>query len=174
MKSLNTLQTLSKIGKVLCKIAFVCSIVGFCGCIAGIISVALQDENAVKIGGVTLHGILQKTVRYNDRELIAAMSAWMIVCAGEAVIAKFARTYFENEIKSGTPFTYGGADELKRLGIITIAVSLGCSALAEAVQELAAGSTGTVNFEGGTSAAFGIMFIVGSVLCRYGAEACKG
>lgn len=173
MKSLNTLQTLSRLGRVLSKIAFVCSLVGFCGCIAGIVSEVLQDENVIRIGGVTLHGILEKTGRYNDRELIAAMSAWLIVCAGEAVIARFAQIYFWNEIKRGTPFTDDGADELKRLGIITLAVSLGCSALAEAVQELVAGSVGMVSFEGGTSAALGIMFIVGSVMCRYGAEACK-
>ena len=63
MKSLNTLQTLSRLGRVLSKIAFVCSLVGFCGCIAGIVSVVVQDENVIRIGGVTLHGILEKTGR---------------------------------------------------------------------------------------------------------------
>lgn len=37
MKSLNTIQKLSKIGKVLSKIAFIFSVIGFCGCIAGLL-----------------------------------------------------------------------------------------------------------------------------------------
>ena len=39
MKSLNTIQKLSKIGKVLSKIAFIFSVIGFCGCIAGLLSI---------------------------------------------------------------------------------------------------------------------------------------
>ena len=29
--------------------------------------------------------------------------------AGQAVLAKFAETYFRNELQAGTPFTFGGA-----------------------------------------------------------------
>ena len=38
MRSLKTIQKLSSLGSILSKIAFVLSVVGFCGCIAGRIS----------------------------------------------------------------------------------------------------------------------------------------
>ena len=42
------------------------------------------------------------------------------ICAGEAVLAKFAEHYFKRELTDGTPFNLGGAKELMRLGILTI------------------------------------------------------
>ena len=41
MNTLKTIQTLSKIGKILSKIVYICCVVGFCGCIVGIISLGL-------------------------------------------------------------------------------------------------------------------------------------
>ena len=40
MKNLKTLQTLSKMGKILSRIAFVFAMIGACGCIMGLLSVA--------------------------------------------------------------------------------------------------------------------------------------
>ena len=50
MKSLNTIQKLSKIGKVLSKIAFIFSVIGFCGCIAGLLSLNFGNGRLIKIG----------------------------------------------------------------------------------------------------------------------------
>ena len=41
MNTLKTIQKLSKIGKVLCKIAFVFAVIGFCASAAGIISLCV-------------------------------------------------------------------------------------------------------------------------------------
>ncbi len=38
MSTLKTIQTLSKIGRILSKTVYICCVVGFCGCIVGIIS----------------------------------------------------------------------------------------------------------------------------------------
>ena len=58
----------------------------------------------------------------------------MVVCAGEAVLAKFAEVYFQNELQAETPFTLAGAKELLRLGILTITIPTGC-AVAESIVE---------------------------------------
>ncbi len=112
MKSLKTIQTLSKIGKVLSKIAFIFSVIGFCGCIAGIVSLTFGNGSLIKIGGVTLHGLISDNLGYNIKSIGAALAGWMIVCAGEAILAKFAEGYFRNELNAGMPFTYAGAKEL--------------------------------------------------------------
>lgn len=178
MKSLKTIQTLSKIGKVLSKIAFIFSIIGFCGCIVGLISLFWGNGSLIKIGGVTLHSLISENRGYNMKSISAVLSGEMIVCAGEAVVAKFAEIYFKHESQAETPFTSSGAYELKRLGILTIAVSAGCAVLGTIVQELMAGFAGAAVLMENTydceSAVFiGIVFIIMSIFCKYGAEVMK-
>ncbi len=177
MKSLDTIQKLYKIGRVLSKIAFIFSVVGFGGCIAGLLSLSFGNGNLIKIGGVTLHGLISEEYGFNIKSISAALTGWMIVCAGEAVLARFAEGYFKNELKAGTPFTLTGAKELMRLGILTLAVPTGCAAAGSIVEGIIAGfmvvektEAMDMYFSNEASIALGIMFILGSLLCRYGAE----
>ncbi len=172
MKTLNIIQTLSKIGKVLSKIIYVCSIVGAVGCAVGIVSLPFADSGILKIGGMTIHGFIVS--RGGDpNTLYSAMSGAMIVCIGEAITAKFAKNYFENELASETPFTLSGSKELFRLGIITICVPLGSLILSQIISSIVAELIGcgeAFNPEGTDSVALGVMFILMSLLCKYGAE----
>ena len=177
MKSLNTIQKLSKIGKVLSKISFIFSLIGFCGCFAALLSLSFGNGGLIKIGGVTLHGLISEEYGYNVKSIIATLSGWMIFCVGEAVLAKFAEAYFKNELKAETPFTLDGAKELLRLGILTLAVPTGCAVVASIVEGIIAGFMNVekaaamdMYFDNAASIALGVMFIIGSLLCRYGAE----
>lgn len=177
MKSLNTIQTFSKIGRVLSKIAFILSIVGFCGCIAGLISLRFGNGSLIKIGGVTLHGLISEKYGYNIKSITATLSGWTIVCVGEAVLAKFAEVYFKNELKTETPFTIVRAKELLRLGILTLIIPTGCAVVGSIVEGIIAGfmkvekaAAMDMYFDNEPSIVLGIMFILGSLLCRYGTE----
>ena len=126
MKTLKTIQTLAKIGKVLSCIAFIFACIGFGGSVVGALSAAFGGF-AIKLGGVTIYDLFGGA-RYSELEgVCAALLGWMIVCAGEAVVAKFAELYFKRELAAGTPFTLSGAKELTRLGILTLAVPTGCA-----------------------------------------------
>ena len=177
MKSLDTIQKLSKIGRVLSKIAFIFSVIGFCGCIAGLLSLSFGNGSLIKIGGVTLHGLVSEEYGYNIKSITATLSGWMIVCAGEAVLAKFAEVYFKNELKAETPFTLAGAKELLRLGILTLTIPTGCAVAGSIAEGIIAGfmkvekaAAMDMYFDNEASIVLGIMFILGSLLCRYGAE----
>ena len=177
MKSLNTIQKMSKIGKFLSKIAFIFSVIGFCGCIAGLLSLHFGNGSLIKIGGVTLHGLISEEYGYNIKSITATLSGWMIVCAGEAVLAKFAEVYFKNELSVETPFTLAGAKELLRLGILTLTIPTGCAVVGSIVEGIIAGfmkvkkaAAMDMYFDNEASIVLGIMFILGSLLCRYGAE----
>ena len=177
MKSLHTIQQLSKIGKVLSKIVFIFSIIGFCGCIAGLLSLNFGNGGLLKLGGVTLHGLIPEEYGYNIKSITATLSGWMVVCAGEAVLARFAEFYFKNELQAGTPFTFGGAKELLRLGILTLAVPTGSAVIGSIVEGMVVGfmraeKAASMNryFCNEASIVLGIMFILGYLLCRYGAE----
>lgn len=177
MKNLNTIQTLAKIGETLSKIAFICSLVGACICAVGMISLPLAGGEIFKIGGVSIYGLMKLEPGEGLKSALVFMLGWLIVCIGEAVLAKFAEIYFKNELKAGTPFTFDSAKELTRLGILTAALPIGCAVLAEILQgiiagfmdvEIAPSSEICIDNEG--SVVLGIMLIVMSVLCRYGAE----
>ena len=177
MKSLSVIQRLSKIGKILSKIAFIFSVIGFCGCIAGLLSLCFGGGSLIKIGGISLHGLIPKEYGCNIGSITAALSSRLIVCAGEAVLAKFAELYFKNELKAETPFTMVGAKELLRLGILTIAIPTGCAVSGSIVEGIIVGfmkveqaTTIDMYFDNAASIVTGIMFILGSLLCRYGAE----
>ena len=172
MKTLKTIQTLSKIGKVLSKIMFIFCIIGFCGCIVGILSMALGAPT-LKIGGVTLESILNTEAEVTIGTVYAAMAAGMILCAGEAVLAKFAEHYFKRELADGTPFTFAGAKAMLRLGILTICLPIGTQIIAEiihAVIEQAMQDVAPLRLDSVGSVALGVMFIVMSLICRYGAD----
>ena len=177
MKSLDTIQKLSKIGRVLSKIAFLFSVIGFCGCIAGLLSLSFGNGSLIKIGGVTLHALISEEYGYNIKSFTAALSGWMIICAGKAVLSKFAEVYFKNELKAETPFTLVGAKGLLLLGILTLAIPTGCAVAGSIVEGIIAGfmqvekaEAMDIYFDNAASIALGIMFILGSLLCRYGAE----
>lgn len=121
-KNYKVLQTIVKIGKILSKVAFVFSIIGICGCFVGLLSNVFGSSKVFKIGGVTIYGLLADFDAYNVKSISATLVAWLIVCMGEAVLAKFAELYFRNAEAFGTPFTHTGARELRRLGIMMIVI----------------------------------------------------
>ena len=177
MKSLDTIQKLSKIGRVLSKIAFLFSVIGFCGCIAGLLSLSFGNGSLIKIGGVTLHALISEEYGYNIKSITAALSGWMIICAGKAVLSKFAEVYFKNELKAETPFCPDKRKGLLLLGILTLAIPTGCAVAGSIVEGIIAGfmqvekaEAMDIYFDNAASIALGIMFILGSLLCRYGAE----
>ena len=173
MNSLKTIQTLSKIGKVLSKIAFIFSVIGFFSGAAGLISLAFGKDALAVIGNMKIHGTILSDMGVNAANFAAALSGWMIVCAGEAVVAKFAEIYFKNELQAETPFTLGGAKELQRLGILVIAVSVLCNAAGVLIEGVISGFTNvenTVEFNVYSNVALGVVFIIVSLLCRCGAE----
>lgn len=114
------------------------SVIGFCGCIAGLLSLSFGNGSLIKIGGVTLHALISEEYGYNIKSITAALSGWMIICAGKAVLSKFAEVYFKNELKAETPFTLVGAKGLL-LGILTLAIPTGCAVAGSIVEGIIAG-----------------------------------
>ena len=176
-KNYIVLQKLVRLGKVFSKVAFAFSIIGICGCVIGVLSNLLGNGQVLKIGGVTIYGLLADFNADNVNSIRSTLLAWLIVCIGQAVVAKFAELYFRNAEISGTPFTHTGARELRRLGIIMMVIPTGCAALAEIMQGTMIGIMNVMtddwselNFDNEASVVVGIMFIMGAFLCGYGAE----
>lgn len=174
MKTLNTIQIFSKIGKILSKIVYICCIVGICGCALGAFAMFIGAET-LKLGGMTLHSILETEANVSVGTIIAAIVVGMILCIGEYVISRMAYRYFKNELNAGTPFTEDGAKELLHLGVSVIWIPIVTAVLAQVAQGVIAQFMDNVeklNLDGFDSVTLGVMFIFMSLLCKYGAE-CK-
>ena len=175
MKTLKTVQTLSKIGRVLSKIVFIFCIVGFCGCLVGVAGL-LAGAEALKLGGMTLHGLLEAEAEMSLPDTYAAIAIGLVFCAAEAVLSKFAEVYFKRELADGTPFTLRGAKELLRLGILTIAIPTGAlivCAIGMGVARQLVPELRELSVDGFGSVGLGLGMIVASLLCRLGAETAK-
>ncbi len=172
MKTLNTIQTLSKIGKVFSKIVYICCIVGFCGSAVGIIAMLIGGE-AIKLGGVTLHNIFESEANVSIGTVWAAIAVGIIFSIGEFFVSRMSYRYFDNELKAGTPFNEDGAKELLHLGISVIWIPIVTAVLAQVAQEVISQfmeASDKIQIECFDSVALGVMFIIMSLLCKYGAE----
>ena len=164
MDTLKILQKLYRLGRILSKIAYVCAIVAACLCAAGIASFAL-GAGTLRLGGVTIRGLVRADTSLSEGALYAAMTAGLIVMAGEAVLSRFAAGYFAQALADGTPFRAESARSLLRLGILTILAEIACAVLektSSGAVELPLGADGSV--------VLGVMFIVLSLVCRCAAE----
>lgn len=170
-KSLKTVQTICKVCKVLAEIAFVMFVV-----IVALMLVAAIFTGTGKLDALLSSGALdldEMLQQYGaTQEYVTAVLVCMtIIIAAEAVVAKFINVYFKHELKAGTPFTFEGAKEMLRLGIITIAVPAGASLVAAIVFGIMAAGSGLdseFNFE--ISLGMGLMFLALSPLLKHGTE----
>ena len=174
MKTLPTIQKLSKVAKILCKIVFICCLVGGIGCLVGIISLALIPEG-FEINGVTIHGIIEESAEVSMGTVYASMAVGMIMCAGEAVLSKIAEKYFKMELEAGDPFTIDGANYLMKLGVCTMCILVAADILASIVHgimKMTMENVGKLDLSAINSGSImlGVMFIIGALVCHWGAE----
>ena len=172
MKTLETIQILSKVGKVLSKIIYICCIVGLCGCGVGLVALCIGAD-VVKFGGLTLHSILEAEAGISTGTVLASVLAGAILCVGELVVSRMACRYFENELAAGTPFTFDGAKELLHLGIRLIWIPIVTVVIAQVshgIIDQFFTNVEKLDLDGYTSVALGVMCILMSLLCKYGAE----
>lgn len=172
MKSLKTIQTLSKVGKILSKIVFICSIIGICGYIIGIIALKV-GANVLEAYGATFDAFFPAGSKITENTIYAFFISSTLVLIGEAVVAWFAERYFKRELKDGTPFTIEGSKQMLILGIIVICVPIVAQLFSEIAYTLMQSifdNVADISINYGSSIGIGVMFILTSVICRYGAE----
>ena len=172
-KTLNILQTLAKIGKIISKIGYVCSIIGAIGCAAGIASLAAGATNVLKIGGVTIHGLIEQSDEMSIGSMYMEVIVGLICCIGAILLTRRAVRYFTNELEAGTPFTLDGAKEMLHLGIWAVCVPVGvviASSIAHEIIDYIFPQIGELSLSSYISPSIGIALIIISVICRYGAE----
>lgn len=170
MKTLKTIQVLCRMGQILSKVVFILCTIGAAGCLFGILGVVTGDA-ILRVGGESMEKFFaDRGISYGT--VCASMTVGAILCAGEAVLARFAELYFRREQRAGTPFTHAGAKELLRLGILAIAIPLGAQMLAEIAHSVFTSlmpAVAPLSLDSSAPVAGGVAMLLMSLLCTYGA-----
>ena len=165
MKSLNVIQTICKVLKILATIAFVCCIVGAATSLIGaIILFCINEESA----------LWQSATEYISDESLnlnllrcSCVSA-VVTCAISAVMSGFMKNFFADELAAGTPFDKTICKKMLKVGILYLSLSVVSVILAAIVY-----ACFDVPYDDGSNYGgfgTGIMFILCWVICRYGAD----
>lgn len=170
-KSLKTIQTISKVGKIISDIIFIFSIIGAVACIIAVS--ALASSQNVVLEGQSMIDLIE-SVGINFVTVMFSCAASILACIGSAVVAKFASNYFANELEDGTPFTYAGSKELLRLGILATAIPVAISIIISVAFTITKIFWPMLSEEAiandSVSIVFGLMLIVLSIVFKHGAE----
>ena len=172
MKTLNTIQKLSKIAAVICKVLFILCVVGIVCCAVSLVFLAALPEGFV-VNGMTVKAYIEANAKASIGTCYTALAVGIILCVGEAVLCKIAERYFRHELEAGTPFTFEGAKELIQLGILTICIPIGsaiASGIVHAVLSRIMTDVSDLNLNNTVSFGMGLAFVFAGLLCRSAAE----
>lgn len=169
-RSLKTVQTICKVCKILAEIAFVMFVVIVALMLAAAIFTGTGNFDALVSSGAL---VLDDAIMHSgaaQEYVVAICVAIIIVFSAEAVVAKFINVYFKHELKAGTPFTFEGAKEMLRLGIIAIAVPAAASIISAIYLTVVTADSGDWNFSVKISLGLGLVFLALSPLLKHGTE----
>ena len=85
MKTLETIRRFSRLGRTLSKTAFVLAVIGFCGCVLGIFSLALGSDGAIQAESVTAEDIRCASASGNVQMGTSAGRRWISAPAAGAL-----------------------------------------------------------------------------------------
>lgn len=157
-------MTIFKVARIVAKVIFILCIIGAAGCIVALFALPLV--------GLALPSVFfEESALYLPTAYLDCVSG-LFSCAAEAVLAFLAERYFAKALKAGTPFTFEGAKECLRLGIIYLIASVALSVILGIVAGISLiVSTGELSsFDVSVSLSTGLFFIFMSLIFKHGAE----
>lgn len=124
MKSHEIVQKFCKVAYIIAKVLMILMFVS-----TGLIlfsAVMMFALSSVEMFNEILNSSLAEfEMDFSSFQLGMLLIAEAVVAFAEGIVFMYAKRYFDNELKDGTPFTHRGADELKALGIRLLAWPLG-------------------------------------------------
>ncbi len=120
MSNLEKIQKGMRVLRILSKIILILAIVGVA---LASIGATLVASDVLNMENQFLH-FLSATAEMSKGKLVGNLTAAAISLLSGGILTAFAYRYFTAELKEGTPFTNAGADRIKQLGIMEIALSV--------------------------------------------------
>ena len=170
MKSLQTIQKTCKVFQTLTKIAMILCFVGSGLLLLGLVcGIVISSTGAVIVGN--METLYRLTSSASFLEMVGTLLTELVVTLTDALLFLYAWKYFSTEQADGTPFSYRGADLMKRLGILLLVLPAVAAILAwEICRIFAVPQVKAPDLGSETGIVLGIMLILVSVILHYGAE----
>lgn len=171
MKSLNRIQILIKICRIVCYILFGCFIAGVAGCVLGMI--ILNFVKDINLGnGTTITTELAKNgITING--CYAMMAAGIVGCGVGIFLSIYTANFFKKILDEGTPFKRSIVKETRIVGLVNVLVNIAASILigigfgiAKAIDP----GIGKLANYSGVSITFGIILLLISLFIDYPVE----
>ena len=168
MKSLEIIQKIINVLRILAKIAFIFCIIGAVTAAIGAASLFAINENS-EIWKKALEAIQPDTI---DLAAVRCSCLTGVVgCVVGAVLSWFSKRLFEDELAAGTPFDRYICKDMLKVGIIYLAVSVVSGIIIAIIYACFNLDADGSEFSGFTT---GIIYIICWLLCRYGADVKEG
>lgn len=170
MKSLETVQKIFRVFQIITKIGMIISFVWAGFTAAGLLCTAAFHNNSMVMYNI-LESIPGTELAGSIYQVTGVLLADLVFALTDAVLFLMAYRYFSMEQMDGTPFTYCGAEQLRKLGIRTIVFPLVAVILAAVFYAIFGVSEAAMSDWGNlTSITTGIVMILVSFVFGYGAD----
>ena len=163
MRSLKRVQALVKVLEIITKIIFVCCVIGLVFCVFGGIGVAIigNDSNA----WAEISKSAQTTMSFNMGMCTCIVGA--IMCAGETALYYYVKKFYKKELLIGTPFDKTVVREMRKIGILHIAIPFGVAVISAIVMLI---FRVDLNITSIGDLTIGLVYILLSLVFDYGAD----
>lgn len=165
MSNLEKIKKGMRVLQILSKIILIVAIVGVA---LASIGATLVASDVLNMENQFLH-FLSVTAEMSKGQLVGILTAAAISLLFGGILTAFVYRYFTAELKEGTPFTNAGADRIKQLGIMEIALSVISMWVIDGIYENISLAEWN-RFDDAGSITLGICLILLSMVVRYGAE----
>lgn len=165
MSNLEKIQKGMRVLQILAKIILIFAIIGVVLASSG---AALVASDVLNMENQFLH-VLSVTAEMSKGQLVGILTATVTSLLFVGILIAFAYRYFTAELKEGTPFTNAGADRIKQLGTMEIALSVISMSVIDGIYENI-GLAEWNRFDDAGGITLGICLILLSMVVRYGAE----
>ena len=167
---LETVLKIARVLKTLCKVLFVLCVVGACVCAGFLILLAVFGNSVIFDNGV--FRLIIADPAQPVPTLYCIFSLGILYCGCEAVLSKISLNYLTHVLNDGTVFNYATSKELRRHGIIDVAVSIFEALASGIIIEIAEQHVEALDLSAGVITAdtvgVGILMILFSYVCEYG------
>ena len=177
MEKLNRVQKVFKVFKVLSLVVAIATLAGgavtlIFGIVMSSVGVTAENILIAKVGEVNLYLpwlSVNEGLSVSSAQLGGKMISEGALFLFEGLIYMFTFRYLSLEQKEGTPFTEKGAAEMKKLGILSIVLSVVGIAVSAAIAEIF-GVREQISGSDGSLIITGIVMIIGSLVLSLGAS----
>ena len=172
MKSLNRIQIIAKVLRVLCVIGFVISIIGAVGCVLGLSLFNVVKDLPITKDRATVMQVLEKR-NIPEYMVYTYLAVALADCGVSIFICKYNELLFKTEIMEGTPFTMSFVKNMRKNALVNILVSIGFIVLVGIVigiVKVLMGYDGSESINLVNTFAYGIAMLILSLFVEYGAE----